>query len=728
MKKISLLLFTFLITSIGAFCQVHIEKPTLRSKQKAFAILVDADTYQAIKGDIRQYKQYIEAGGLPTYIVSGHFATPDAVKKQILRLHGKKQALEGMVFIGDIPIAMIRNAQHMTSAFKMNEDTFDWYDSSVPSDRFYDDLDLEFQYLKPDSDHRLLHYYHLTPSSKQRLQSDLYSARIRYPEALGGEAHQAISTYLQKVIRADRNNVLDHFTAFTGAAYHSECIVAWKDDQKAYSEDFPFLGQTAQHVKALHFRMDDVMKPLLFEEMQRPELDVLLMRQHGTPNRQYINSPRQPTDLATSMRALQHELFGRLRRAASRQENVDSLMNSFAQTYGLVPSFFDAYNDPTLVREDSLNNAELYIHTTDLLSLDIQPRYLILDACYNGSFHQEDYLAGAYLFTKGKTIAVQGNTRNVLQDKWTMNLAGLLSYGVRIGQVHNQNNYLESHLFGDPTFRFGYRGAADLNAALSRPDTANWRAYLQQDNPVFQAIALKQLQLLSQIPSSELLEYVQHSNYRIVRLQALQLLSAVADDHFIRAIQHGLRDEYELIARLSALFAGKNGSPELIDALVHSLIYDETRKRVQYNVEIALGQFQPDQIMASIRQLRHQGTPIHAEQWWATLVERLEGQQQFSSRQFDLLKNPSAALPQRIQVARTIRNYTNHTRIPDYLALIHATDTPEELRVNLVEALGWFTHSYRKPQIIDGLKQLCSDKLPSALHEEIVQTLKRLNQ
>ena len=184
MKKISLLLFTFLITSIGAFCQVHIEKPTLRSKQKAFAILVDADTYQAIKGDIRQYKQYIEAGGLPTYIVSGHFATPDAViKNRSCACTEKSKHLKDGIYRRH-SIAMIRNAQHMTSAFKMNEDTFDWYDSSVPSDRFYDDLDLEFQYLKPDSDHRLLYYYPPHPKLKTRLQSDLYSARIRYPEAL----------------------------------------------------------------------------------------------------------------------------------------------------------------------------------------------------------------------------------------------------------------------------------------------------------------------------------------------------------------------------------------------------------------------------------------------------------------------------------------------------------------------------------------------------------------
>lgn len=38
--------------------------------------------------------------------------------------------------IGDVPVALVRNAQHMTTAFKMNEKAFPWDQSSVPTDRF----------------------------------------------------------------------------------------------------------------------------------------------------------------------------------------------------------------------------------------------------------------------------------------------------------------------------------------------------------------------------------------------------------------------------------------------------------------------------------------------------------------------------------------------------------------------------------------------------------------
>ena len=61
---------------------------------------------------------------------------------------------------------------------------------------------------------------------------------------------------------------------------------------------------------------------------------------------------------------------------------------------------------------------------------------IMFDACYNGSFHENDYIAGQYIFNDGQTLVAQGNTRNVLQDRWTIEMIGLLSHGVRAGQYN----------------------------------------------------------------------------------------------------------------------------------------------------------------------------------------------------------------------------------------------------------------------------------------------------
>lgn len=77
-----------------------------------------------------------------------------------------KAPIEGAVLIGDIPVVMVRDAQHLTSAFKMDQTAFDRWESSVPSDRFYDDFSLEFAPLGRDSIHPGCFYY--SPDRRNR--------------------------------------------------------------------------------------------------------------------------------------------------------------------------------------------------------------------------------------------------------------------------------------------------------------------------------------------------------------------------------------------------------------------------------------------------------------------------------------------------------------------------------------------------------------------------------
>ena len=116
--------------------------------QRGFAIVVDPKSYKEAKLEIEQYAAAIEAvQGLKVYKVIDRWGVPDSIRAELIRLHTKKRyPIEGAVFIGDIPVAMIRDAQHLTSAFKMDQRR-DRKQSSVPSDRFYDDFGLQFMLL-----------------------------------------------------------------------------------------------------------------------------------------------------------------------------------------------------------------------------------------------------------------------------------------------------------------------------------------------------------------------------------------------------------------------------------------------------------------------------------------------------------------------------------------------------------------------------------------------------
>jgi len=60
-------------------------------------------------------------------------------------------------------------------------------------------------------------------------------------------------------------------------------------------------------------------------------------------------------------------------------------------------------------------------------------------------------------------LVTRANSVNELQDIWTLEDAALLAEGINVGKWHQiSNNYLESHLFGDPTFSFDSQVNKDL--------------------------------------------------------------------------------------------------------------------------------------------------------------------------------------------------------------------------------------------------------------------------
>lgn len=725
MQKIFLYIISICLSVTSVNAQVKIEKPKSKAFVKAFAIFVDQTTYNNTKSALNAYQQKVESDGLPTYIITGNFERPEDVKKEIIKLYNQKPSLEGVVFIGDIPIPMIRNAQHMTTAFKMNEEKFPFDQSSVPSDRYYDDLNLSFDYIKQDPQNKLLHYYKLTESSVQKLNPSIYSARIRYPKAKGGDAYTAINNYLWKVAKTNRNIILDKFVAFTGAAYNSECLVAWKDDLKAYKEDFPYVTNDVKSLKQLNFRMDNFMKFKLFDEMQRTDVDVLLMRKHGTPTKELINNSPDGTSVETRVEALRRDLYASLRRAELRKTNIDSLQAVYMKQYDLSKDFFSKLNDKELAQQDSTLEANTSIHTGDLRSMNTNPIYVILDACYNGSFHEDDYIAGHYIFNEGNTIAAQGNTRNVLQDKWTMNLTGLLSYGVRLGKIHNMNVTLESHLIGDPTFHFGTKEREKLNDKLNTASTNYWKGLLKKQNPIYQSLALRKLVDFNIDMSTILFDHFNNSPYRTVRLQALRLLANYNDQNFKNCVAKGLTDEYEMIARQAAIYAGRIGDTSLLKGLANVWVNDKSRQRVQYNIESNLRVFKKDAVeQAFVKALEHSNRSD--KQAEIDKLKKSFSKKDFPETGFEQLINKNTPVSVRIDNARSIRNYNYHDKVDAYFSIIKDSNEPTELCVALAEALGWFNHSYVKHKIITLCNELINTNIPKELKEELLQTLNRL--
>ena len=162
-----------------------IEAPTVKGKT-SFAVIVDNHTLEKCAPQIAEYKKTIEGEGLPTFIVSADWESPEQVKDILKKLY-RENNLEGTVFIGNIPVAMVMKAQYMTSAYKMDERKYPLEVVAVPSDRFYDDFDLKFNKIA-DSTKGLHHFYELAPDSTPYIECDIYSGRIQARRATDAAA------------------------------------------------------------------------------------------------------------------------------------------------------------------------------------------------------------------------------------------------------------------------------------------------------------------------------------------------------------------------------------------------------------------------------------------------------------------------------------------------------------------------------------------------------------
>ena len=716
-----------LLVSLGMAAQT-ITKPSVKTPT-SFAVFVDQLSYEKARTAIDAYRQSVEADGLGTYLVVGDFKSPESIRELLVKYHAdKKQPLEGCVFIGDIPIPMIRDAQYLTSAFKMNQKA-DWKESSVPSDRFYDDFSLKFDFIRQDADRPLYFYYSLRADSKTRLSPDIYSGRIKPVEIEGVDKYRLLSDYLMKVVREkqDTDNVLDRLSMARGHGYNSEDKLAWAAEQLALREQMPRLYRSGSTVK--FFDYDDLfpMKNILLNEVQDPALDVMLFHHHGSSETEYINGLPEGSSLSVSIENIKFYLRAKLPSRA-REVGREQAIKEYSERLGVPRQWCEKAFDSLKLVQDSLFNETLDIHTYDVRKLRPGARFILFDACFNGSFHQKDYLAGAYLFAPGHTVAAVAGTVNALQDKWPDEFVGLLAAGMRVGQFNRFTGYLESHVIGDPTFHFKNDGALafDINKALTvhDRDAAFWRKQLSCRLPDVEAMALRQLLYAGEKGLPELLRrtYLASDNF-VVRMEAVKLLSQNYPELAVATLKESLDDSYELVRRLSAEYVERIADPALIPAFVGAFLNRGHEKRLSFRLSGAMMAFDSGALQRELdRQL--EGRIVYSD----TIINEIRQAIRVSQTRMNADLKELAAPGQKSSVYRNaIYGYRNHPTplmADEFLRIAADKARPMEVRLYAVHTLGWYDLCYRRADIARSLRQIKTDD--KALAEELSRSVNRL--
>jgi hypothetical protein len=395
--------------------------------------------------------------------------------------------------------------------------------------------------------------------------------------------------------------------------------------------------------------------------------------------------------------------------------------------YQIDSLWFTGVATPEQLEQDSLEDLRTGIVLDDLPLIAPNARMVLFDACYNGDFREEHYIAGEYIFAAGKTVVTFANSVNVLQDKSSTDLLGLLGLGFRVGEWAREVNILESHIIGDPTHRFA--GDIPSRVDLRSTDTTSWLALFEEaEHPDLKGLALHKLFDLGYSRMPELLTRAYNgSPHYSVRLQAFLLLQHYGGDHFAKLLQHSIRDPYEFIRRKSVYAMGAVGHDHFIPTLATVYLNDHLDERVHFNVTFTFDRMDFDRMEAEMkRQLDQNRSYRDREMVWDAF------QQQFASRKriaamADDVTDKAKPLKARISAARMLRNNNYHKQVGDYLRVL--TDESEELplRITLAEALGWFTHSFRRAEIVTSLKELAAmEQTPQQLSNELEKSIARI--
>lgn len=708
------------IVAIGVYLSANAQK----AERSSFAVVVDNETYAACKNEIDSYKALLQKEGLFASILSSNWNTPQQVKDALYKLY-KTDNLQGAIFIGNIPIVMVRDAQHLTTAFKMDQERNPMFQSSVPSDRFYDDFDLLFNYIKKDSINSLFFYYSLDANSPQKIESDIYTGRLK-PTKRGEAGYDQIRKYFKKLIQErSTSNKLDVLCSYTGEGSFSNSLTAWKEEPVILREQFPQAFKTANSAKFYMFYMYPVMKDVIAKELQRPELDLMLFHEHGMPNRQYLTGePAESENLVESAKLAFRE---RLRRESGNPAKVKMLKEKYMSTFKIDSTWFNGTFDREIIIKDSLEELKRGIVLEDVPIIKPNARIVLFDACYNGDFREDRYIAGEYIFSDGKTLVTLGNSVNVLQDKSSGDMLGLLGLGFRVGEWARMTNILESHIIGDPTFRFADNKRAQIDFNSTNADY--WLKVLSAEkHPDLQSLALHKLFSLNYKEMSSLLTktYFSSSSY-MVRLQCIHLLPFYNDNNFKEVLKSSIYDPYEFIRRKSIYAMGRVGYDEFIPSVVSVYINDYLDERVAFNAVFAFDMLDIPKVKAEFEKQLSQSSVIYDKaRAKDQFYKRIESRERLAAGSLNLT-DKKMKKGERLFSVSFLRNNNYHTPVERYLATLADKSEDSLIRLRLAEALGWYTYSYKKQIIIDSCKKIASEEPDgSALKNELIKTANRL--
>ncbi|MFA8344464.1 MAG: hypothetical protein ACEPO8_15930 [Rhodothermaceae bacterium] len=728
MNKLTIILILLVAVKINAGIEII---DAVKKHSTAFVIVTDKTTFENCNPEILSYRDAIESENISCFILTVEKENPTEIRNRLEKLYKAAPSIEGAVFVGDIPIPMIRDAQHLTSAYKKDQSRGNFHHSSVPSDRFYEDFDLQFEFLERNTTHTNCYYYSLLPQSPQKIKKEIYSGRIKAP-VNSNEKYSLIKKYLKKVVAYKKvKSTLKNMLMFTGHGYISESLTAWSDDYLYSKEQYPNLFKNKGKFKNLFASMSTKMKTIIMRELENPELDIALFNAHGAPDTQYLIEYPTPMSAKAEVEDIKLFLRHKLRSAKRRKKDLEKTKNYYIKNYGVPENWFDGTFSDSVKTADSLLAYSLDLYSEDLKTFDPKVKFIMFNQCFNGSFQNENYISGRYIFDNGNVISSTANSVNVLQDVWANKFLGLLDLGVSVGRRHLFVNYLENHIIGDPTFAFESAGNKEIADAIvsKRNDNEFWEKLISHNDLRIKALSIEMYFQTGNKSFTTLKNIYKNESSVLVRRHCFYIIAKHFQNELRNFLPLAIADNDSYIRRVASKIMGKMGGEEFIPALVKNLFTEEC-KRVSFNSKSALTL--SDSVKAKkiffdyYNNLPEYSKDEKVEKYYSYIFKK--NTKWLREDIIEKVTNKDIKLRKRLFACRTLRNYNFVNSYPAVNDIIDNKDVEEKIKVYLVEALGWFYYSEKKDLILERLKQTLITENSELVKKELLKSINRLTE
>ena len=267
----------------------------------------------------------------------------------------------------------------------------------------------------------------------------------------------------------------------------------------------------------------------------------------------------------------------------------------------------------------------------------------------------------------------------------------------------------------DPTFRFKNSNKdIEIYELLASGKISSKRLgkFLKGKNAPIRALAVS---YLDKSDEKRMVEIYRNDPSSAVRMQALKNLADNRSDTFTKILIEAANDNSEFIRRIATVWMGDVGKSEYIPILADLRVNDPS-KRVQFNAKSALDQIDPE--MAS-EACKKKILELPQSSWRTALLKRTEASFARTKEWIwdELIKNiedTTLEVTKRIRSVRTFRNYRFQQAIKNLLNVALDHEEITDLRMALLEALGWFTFSSQRDAIIAACDQILKNENESA--------------